>query len=433
MAINDLTESYLNSIIFNDEPSNIQDILPLINNPFVNRKTNDALSMLFHRFYKNTDIPLGIPVFSFYSYLSAFCLLNRATMKIPKTRKNTELDTWIMLLAPSGASKSLSNDLISNLIPLDLHGNKVVEPNIAKPNGPVGMIKQLAAIPEKRGFWIEDEAAQMFKGIEQVVGPMSEMRDYLLKLKEGQKIERLTSKEHIKIKDFRMTQLFINTIDSMANTLTEQSMHDGLFRRYQVAIATKDDERPIEDHALYNLSNVIDDTVEEAFNALFSQNIFENNYTFEEGCEEVYSVCFKHFWLKQYKKFMSNDESKYRTYMMESWKYAVFNHILHKRAGTVISCEDLQYGLKVSMYLLNSLQHFVKFRARTLEVKLPVKKDRIEQIMDFIRSMENAKDFGNRMVQRKFNIKKDELILILNSIKTHRPDFKTKLFSILDK
>jgi hypothetical protein len=433
MAINDLTESYLNSIIFNDEPSNIQDILPLINNPFVNRKTNDALSMLFHRFYKNTDIPLGIPVFSFYSYLSAFCLLNRATMKIPKTRKNTELDTWIMLLAPSGASKSLSNDLISNLIPLDLHGNKVVEPNIAKPNGPVGMIKQLAAIPEKRGFWIEDEAAQMFKGIEQVVGPMSEMRDYLLKLKEGQKIERLTSKEHIKIKDFRMTQLFINTIDSMANTLTEQSMHDGLFRRYQVAIATKDDERPIEDHALYNLSNVIDDTVEEAFNALFSQNIFENSYTFEEGCEEVYSVCFKHFWLKQYKKFMSNDESKYRTYMMESWKYAVFNHILHKRAGTVISCEDLQYGLKVSMYLLNSLQHFVKFRARTLEVKLPVKKDRIEQIMDFIRSMENAKDFGNRMVQRKFNIKKDELILILNSIKTHRPDFKTKLFSILDK
>lgn len=433
MAINDLTESYLNSIIFNDEPSNIQDILPLINNPFVNRKTNDALSMLFHRFYKNTDIPLGIPVFSFYSYLSAFCLLNRATMKIPKTRKNTELDTWIMLLAPSGASKSLSNDLISNLIPLDLNGNKVVEPNIAKPNGPVGMIKQLAAIPEKRGFWIEDEAAQMFKGIEQVVGPMSEMRDYLLKLKEGQKIERLTSKEHIKIKDFRMTQLFINTIDSMANTLTEQSMHDGLFRRYQVAIATKDDERPIEDHALYNLSNVIDDTVEEAFNALFSQNIFENNYTFEEGCEEVYSVCFKHFWLKQYKKFMSNDESKYRTYMMESWKYAVFNHILHKRAGTIISCEDLQYGLKVSMYLLNSLQHFVKFRARTLEIKLPVKKDRIEQIMDFIRSMENAKDFGNRMVQRKFNIKKDELILILNSIRTHRPDFKNKLFSMLDK
>jgi hypothetical protein len=433
MAINDLTESYLNSIIFNDEPSNIQDILPLINNPFVNRKTNDALSMLFHRFYKNTDIPLGIPVFSFYSYLSAFCLFNKATMKIPKTRKNTELDTWIMLLAPSGASKTLSNDLISNLIPLDLNGDKVIETNIAKPNGPVGMIKQLVNIKEKRGFWIEDEAAQMFKGIEQPIGPMSEMRDYLLKLKEGQKIERLTSKEHIEITGFRMTQLFINTIDSMANTLTEQSMSDGLFRRYQVAIATKDDERLIEEHALYNLANVIDDTLEDSFNSLFSQNIFENNYTFEEGCEEVYSVCFKHFWLKQYKKFMSNDENKYRTYMMESWKYAVFNHILHKKNGTVISCEDLQYGLKVSMYLLNSLQHFVKFRARLEEKKLPAKKDRIDHIMEFIRANENTKDFGNRAVQRKFTLKKDELILILNSIKTHKPDFKTKLFSMLDK
>jgi hypothetical protein len=433
MAINNLTETYLNSIIFSDEPGDIQDVLPLIDSPFVNRKRSDALSMLFHRFYENTDIPLGIPIFSFFSYLSAFCLLNKATMKIPKTRKNTELDTWVMLLAPSGSSKSLSNDLIGNLIPLDLNGNKVIEPNIAKPNGPVGMIKQLAAIPEKRGFWIEDEAAQMFKGIEQVVGPMSEMRDYLLKLKEGQKIERLTSKEHIEIKDFRMTQLFINTIDSMANTLTEQSMHDGLFRRYQVAVATKDLERPMENHALYNLSNVIDDTVEEAFDALFSQNIFENIYTFEEGCEGVYSLCFKRFWEKQYKKFMSNDESKYRTYMMESWKYAVFNHILHKRAGTVISCEDLQYGLKVSMYLLNSLQHFVKFRAKSLEIKIPAKKDRIEQIMDFIRSMENTKDFGCRVVQRKFNIKKDELILILHSIKVHQPKFKTSLFSILDK
>ena len=118
---------------------------------------------------------------------------------------------------------------------------------------------------------------------------------------------------------------------------------------------------------------------------------------------------------------------------MESWKYAVLNNIMHKRAGTVISCEDLQYGLKVAMYLLNSLQHFVKFRARTLEIKLPAKKDKLQQIMDFIRSMENSKDFGCRSVQRKFNIKKDEVILILNSIRTHQPEFKTKLFSILEK
>lgn len=433
MAINDLTESYLNSIIFNDEPSNIQDILPLINNPFVNRKTNDALSMLFHRFSKNTDIPLGIPVFSFFSYISAYCLFSKATMKIPKMSSKTELDTWVMLLAPSGASKTLSNKIISDLIPLDYDGNKVISPNIAKPAGPVGMIKQLDEITDKRGFWIEDEAAQMFKGIEQTSGPMSEMRDYLLKLKEGQKIERLTGKGNIVVEGFRMTQLFINTIDSMANTLSEQSMNDGLFRRYTVAIATKDDDRPMVNFALYDLEKIIDDTLEDAFNALFSQNIFENSYTFEEGSAAVYDECFSWFWNRQYSKFMSNDENKYRTYMMESWKYAVFNHILHKRPGTVVSCEDLQYGLKVSMYLLNSLQHFVKFRARTLELKLPVKKDRIEQIMDFIRANENSKDFGNRIVQRKFNIKKDELILILNSIRIHKPEFKTKLFSILEK
>lgn len=432
MAINDLTESYLNSIIFNDEPSNIQDILPLINNPFVNRKSNDALSMLFHRFSKNTDIPLGIPVFSFLSYISAFCLFNNATMKVPKTSKNTELDTWVMLLAPSGSSKTLSNKIINDLIPLNFDGEKVIAPNIGKPAGPVGMIKQLSEISGKRGFWVEDEAAQMFKGIEQPAGPMSEMRDYLLKLKEGQKIERLTGKGNIVVEGFRMTQLFINTIDSMANTLSEQSMNDGLFRRYTVAIATKDDDRPMINFALYDLEKIVDDTIEDAFISLFSQNIFENSYTFEDGSSAVYDECFSWFWTRQYSKFMSHDETKYRTYMMESWKYAVFNHILHKRSGTVISCEDLQYGLKVSMYLLNSLQHFVKFRAKLEEAKLPVKKDRIEHIIEFIRANENTKDFGSRAVQRKFTLKKDELILILHSIKTHKPDFKTKLFSLLE-
>ncbi|WP_194289482.1 hypothetical protein, partial [Pseudomonas helleri] len=113
----------------------------------------------------------------------------------------------------------------------------------------------------------------------------------LLKLKEGRKIERLPRKGDLVVGGFRMTQLFINTIDSMANTLSEQSMNDGLFRRYTVAIATKDDDRPMVNFALYDLEKIVDDTLEDAFNALFSQNIFENSYTFEEGSAAVYDEC----------------------------------------------------------------------------------------------------------------------------------------------
>lgn len=424
-----MIENFLNSVIFANSPESISDVLSIIENPFINRKDIDATSLIFHRFYKHTDIPIALPVFGFFSMVSAWLVFNKTTMKVPFTLKPTELNTWIMALAESGANKTMSFNQLMRMLPINPEtGKPVVSPNVAKPNGAKAMIQQLAALPDNRGFWFQDEAAQMFKGIEQPGSPMSEVKEILLKIKDGDKVERLNSREYVSAEGTVMTQFFINTIDSMAKTLSEESMNDGLFRRYQVAIAEKDD-RDFTDFSLYKLDELLDETLSTELGLMFSQDVSDKQYSFSIGCANLYDECFKMFWKRQYSKFMTGAENVYRTYMMEAWKYAVFHHVINKRSGFVVDESSLQYGLKVSMFLLNSLQSFIKYRAGHKSIQ--VQQSKLEKLVEFIMANESKKGFGSRAVQRKFTMKKDELVECLKSIKVHSPKFKTKLFDLL--
>lgn len=424
-----MIENFVNSVIFANAPESISDVLSIIENPFINRKDIDATSLIFHRFYKHTDIPIALPVFGFFSMVSAWLVFNKTTMKVPFTNKPTELNTWIMALAQSGSNKTMAFNQLLRMLPTDPStGEPIVSPNIAKPNGAKAMIQQLAALPDNRGYWFQDEAAQMFKGIEQPGSPMSEVKEILLKIKDGEKVERLNSREYVSAEGTVMTQFFINTIDSMARTLSEESMNDGLFRRYQVAIAEKDD-RDFTDFSLYKLDSLLDDVLSNELAVMFSQDVYEKQYSFSQECIDLYEQCFKTFWERQYKTFMTGSENVYRTYMMESWKYAVFHHVINKTEGLVISDKSLQYGLKVSMFLLNSLQSFIKYRAGHKSIQ--VQQSKIDKLLDFIMANDHKKGFGTRAVQRKFTLTKVELKELLKSIKANNPKFKTKLYDIL--
>lgn len=426
-----MIENFVNSVIFANAPESISDVLSIIENPFINRKDIDATSLIFHRFYKHTDIPIALPVFGFFSMVSAWLVFNKTTMKVPFTTKATELNTWIMALAQSGSNKTMAFNQLLRMLPTDPStGEPIVTPNVAKPNGAKAMIQQLAALPDNRGYWFQDEAAQMFKGIEQPGSPMSEVKEILLKIKDGDKVERLNSREYVSAEGTVMTQFFINTIDSMAKTLSEESMHDGLFRRYQVAIAEKD-ERDFTNFALYKLDELLDDTLSNELSLMFSQDITDKQFSFTTECTDLYNECFGVFWKRQYVNFMTGSENVYRTYMMEAWKYAVFHHVINKRHGLVVDESSLQYGLKVSMFLLNSLQSFIKYRAGTKSIQ--VQQSKVDKLIEFIMANENKKGFGSRAVQRKFTMKKDELIETLRSIKQHNPKFKTKLLDLLKK
>ena len=431
--INNLTKNFLDSVIFNNEGQPISNVLSIIESPFIDRKDNDVLSLLFHKFYEATDIPVAIPVFSFLSLISALCVKQKTKFLIPNSQKAYELATWVMCLAPSGSSKTLAMDKILDLIPTDIDGKKLIENNFEKPNGPAAFVQCLQELPNGRGFWIQDEASQMFKAMETNGNPMAEIRESLLKIKDHKEVLWKNKRETIRTDKIVITQLFINTIDSMARAISDESMKDGLVRRYTIADCQNiEDDRHFTDRALYNF-DILDDNLQNEISNVLSQDIEDKTYKFTRSCKVLYEKMFKLFWFKQYEKWMSNSQNIYRTYMMEAWKYAVFHHLIHKKDGHIVDETSMEWGLKVVMYLLNSFQMFISYRAQKgqCDVSLAVESNKLSKMLNFIKENENKKGFGMRAFSRKFNIKKDEALRLLQSIKIHNPKLQTKLFEEL--
>ncbi|HBH5966541.1 TPA: hypothetical protein KT331_002922, partial [Enterococcus faecium] len=190
--------------VINEE--NIFEIMSLIPKPFLTHNTEkeaDILSIIYNKFLENTEIPCALPVFSFFSFLSAYCVKNNITYSIPLSDDKKPLDTWITVLAPSGSAKTFSNAQINKMIPKDLEGKKIIEPNFTRPNGAAKFIQDLAELPETKdgqaqyGYWVEDEAAQMFKQIEKIGSPLSEIKEYLLKSYDHSVLTRKTKNDTV--------------------------------------------------------------------------------------------------------------------------------------------------------------------------------------------------------------------------------------------
>ena len=430
--------TYLNNKaldIVNEE--DLFEIMSLIPQPFITEenKNVDVLSLIYNNFLENTEIPLTLPIFSFLSFLSAFCVKNEITYTIPLSDEKSPLDTWITILAPSGSAKTFSNSQIKKVIPVGIDGKKVIESNFVKPNGPAKFIEELSNLPETKngenqyGFWIEDEVSQMFKQVEQIGSPLSEIKEYLLKSYDHEKLTRKSKKETIETKNIVLTLLFINTFESYANNISNESMTDGLMRRFNLIYTEKDSERDFTDYSLYNLKKIRDETLQDKISELFNSIKPDQNFTFSDNCFKLYQKYFKIFWHRKYKNILPEKENFYRTYMMQSWKFAVFYHLILKREGTEIQGDCLVFGMKISLLFANSMKKFFDFK---LNKKLtPKKKEKIKvDFTKYIEYLNENTDITLRTFCRKFNLKKADSISILKSLECN--NYQHKLIEELE-
>jgi len=413
--------TYLNNKalnIINEE--NLFEIMSLIPEPFLtkdNINKTDVLSLIYNNFIENTEIPLSLPIFSFLSYVSAFCIKNNITHTIPLSDKEMSLDTWVTILAPSGSSKTFSHDKITDIIPENLEGQKLIQPNFAKPNGAAKFIEDLAALPEvgekhQWGFWVQDEVAQMFKQVENVGSPLSEIKEYLLLAYDHKKLTRKTRKDEIETKKLIMTLFFINTFESYVNNISNESMTDGLMRRFNL-VYTEKDERDFTDYSIYNLNKLKENLLEKAED-LFYNIKPDQNLTFSDECFELYKKYFKIFWHRKYKNILTDKENFYRTYLMQSWKFACFYHLILKRKGTVVQADCLIYGMKISLLFADSMKKFFDHKSKNITQATQEKqKTKLNKYAEYLKSNKNltVRDFC-----RKFSIKKDETVSILKSL-----------------
>lgn len=433
--INKSVDGFLKCLALNDEPGSILEITSIVENPFYEKKNNDAISMIFQKFTKNTSINPALPIFCFLGLMSAWCVANKATCLVPRTKKPTELDTWVMVLANSGAYKSLSLKVLSDALPISIETDRpLVEPNFVQPASNAAFVEQLKNLPDHRGFWQQDEASQFLKQVDSLTGPLASIKQTMLITKDHGNIDYATKNGgNITVRHPVLTVLMLNTIDAMKKAITEDSMLDGMFRRFTVAIA--DDEQSeskgFEKTALFDLDKLSDENLEIEFDRIFSQSIYEQNYTFDDACVDLYCKTFEYLWVRQFKAFMAQQQNFYRTYMMESWKYAVFHHIIYKKEGSVIGADSLQFGLRVSLYMLHSFQKFLSKSVDRSEVRS--ERLKFERMISYIKENETKSAFNMRAFCRKFNLKKDDAISYLVAIKENRKDVKTKLFDEIKK
>ncbi|EBX4412453.1 MULTISPECIES: hypothetical protein [Enterobacteriaceae] len=431
--------TYLNNKaldIVNEE--DLFEVMSLIPQPFItneNIKKADILSVIYNNFIEETEIPLTLPIFSFFSFLSAYCVKNNITYSMPLSEKKSHVNTWVTVLAPSGSAKTYSLGKIEDLIPIKPDGEKVVEQNFVKPSGPAKFIEEFSNLPDSRdgksqyGFWIEDEVAQMFKQVEREGTPLSEIKEYFLKAYDNKKLTRKSKKETIETKNLILVLFFINTFDSYVNNISSESMTDGLMRRFNLVYTEKDKSRDFTDFPIYNEKKITDEILSDRFEDLFFNINPDVNYTFSENAFELYRKYFKIFWHRKYKNILTDKENFYRTYMMQSWKFAVFYHLILKKEGTVIDGECLIYGMKISLLFANSMKKFFDFKNKNIsDSKREKQKDTLLKYADFLNSKPDAtvRDFC-----RKFSIKKADAVSILKSLECS--GIKHSIFEVVSK
>ena len=105
-------------------------------------------------------------------------------------------------------------------------------------------------------------------------------------------------------------------------------MTDGLMRRFNLVYTEKDHSRDFTDYPIYNEKKITDEMLSSKFEDLFFNIQPDVNYTFSNNAFELYRKYFKIFWHRKYKNILTDKENFYRTYMMQSWKFAVFYHLI---------------------------------------------------------------------------------------------------------
>lgn len=429
--------------------TSFMDILPIIPNPhaFIGLEDTsdiDPLSLIYSVFLKNSDIPHALPIFSFLSYLSAFCVNNNIMYKHP-TNPASYLNSWTLILAPSGSAKTLSSSIIEKSLPKNLDDEAMIKANFEGADGSAAFIAELAKAEKKIDlfgktiqpiFWIEDEYAQFMKKM-LPNGAMAETRNTLLKVYDYDKAKRTTKKETIETDTIVLNSLFLNTIDSFARNFTEESIKDGLGRRHNFIYAERD-ERLVPTYEIEKIISVL----KPKFDDFFSEIKTDCIYTFSKDCRKVYDYYFV-IYKEKFDKILGVDTNGtfFRTYFQEAWKYAVLFHIMLNKSGTEVQISSMDYGIRVSLMFLTSIKRFVDYKIDLNSGAAEVRKEYLDKraarevsnTQKYADFLLNNPEISMRDFNRKFTFKKADSLKIIKTIQENKLIKYHSLFEVLAK
>ena len=270
----------------------------------------------------NTSIPLEIPFHTFFS-LTAGYLVEKGVGVSVKGRIISP-DFWTIILGSSGGGKTWTKKELKD----------VVGSGEISATGAAGAAAWLQTLSENpRGLWVRDEFLQFLKQLEQT-GPMSEVKDYLLRVYDNETIVRKTKRDEIVVERPALVILAFNVFETFARSMSIESLTDGFAQRFGYVLAKEDPARKWREYPLWEIPQDLKMTWRERLDEI-KRKILPTYESGEEGID-----AFK----RTFKNFSGIDipESFFRRVLWKSHKYALIYHVLRNPSEQMIDEED--YG-----------------------------------------------------------------------------------------
>lgn len=320
------------------------------------------LERILECFYTKTNIPLEIPFFAGLHCLSAYllkrgCYINFKGQKIKP-------DLWSVILAQSGAGKTFASNAVTGILG--------IEGDFSNPASSARFVEELER--NNNGFWVRDEFLELLKAIE-TQPQLAEMKDYLLRLYDGKKIERITKKDEFVIHDPALVIFGTTVLETFIRSIPPESLVDGFAQRFNYVIAKNDPSRKMTDFALYDLSehkegikNSWDDMI---------QNIEHEEYEFSENAEAGFKSAFA---------LLNNieiPESFYRRVMFRGIKYALMYHVILGKRNNIIDEVDMGWAGRLCAMHLKDVGKLIEGHEQTdLQNLLTLCSNAVERLRD---------------------------------------------------
>ncbi len=290
------------------------------------------LDRIVRAFHQATDIPLEIPFFVPLHILSAELLRRGVTIEFADERIRPDL--WTIILAESGAGKTLTTNKLHDIMEVD---KSLMFPEGAETTT-ARFIMELAE--HNNSLWVCDEILQFLKGINTQTY-LAEMKGLLLKVYDGKSVSRKTKKDEVTVEHPSLTILGLNVYKTFAREMDAASLVDGFAQRFSYVIGREDPERPGAKYPLYDfrpyrasIKSAWDDVVK----AMPEEGTV---YTVDESGMEAFQISFE---LLMPSPNANIPMSFYRRIMFRGVRYALLYHLLLKKEGLAIDHQDMAWA-----------------------------------------------------------------------------------------
>lgn len=280
-------------------------------------------------FRRETNIPLEIPFFCFLHFICGWLLQHK--VKIQGAGMECYPDIWTIVLAPSGAGKTLTHDTIAKASP--------VKSTIPEPVSEAAFFSDLAQ--NNFGLWFVDEIAQLLKEIDTKGTPLSKVKSHLLKAYSYSSITRSTKTEGTaEIEEPCLGILGLNTPESFRKAMSDESLTDGFAQRFCYVYAERDPERSARDYPLFNLE-MLTKYAKYAFDEVTAKPphpIYKLGKEATVAFRESFSMLFtEHI-----------PESFFRRILHRGIKYSLYYHLILAKDSDELDTEDIAWGARLA-------------------------------------------------------------------------------------